>query len=419
MAVTKYTRFRPEDLDDLSLSDLMQELADYLLDSGFQDVYGFNELSDQTLDELRRAILRALMEQGAISTETVERMLEEADSFEESELARMLDRLIERMQNEGFISITPPEGVTAALDPETEGVGDVSDASQSSVRFQLTDKSVDFLGYKSLKDLLGGLGRSSFGQHETKELATGVEVLGSSKRYEFGDTLNLDVSRTLLSAVARKGIGVPLELTYDDLHVHQSEYRSSCATVLMLDCSHSMILYGEDRFTPAKRVTLALAHLIRTQYPGDSLHLVLFHDGAEEVPLSQLASVRVGPFHTNTCEGLRLAREILSRERKDMRQIIMITDGKPSALTLDDGRIYKNPFGLDPLIVDQTFKQVVACRRSGVMINTFMLARDYSLVGFVKKITEIVRGKAYFTTPASLGQYVLMDYVNKKTRMIH
>ena len=180
-----------------------------------------------------------------------------------------------------------------------------------------------------------------------------------------------------------------------------------------------MILYGEDRFTPAKRVTLALAHLIRTQYPGDSLHLVLFHDGAEEVPLSQLASVRVGPFHTNTCEGLRLAREILSRERKDMRQIIMITDGKPSALTLDDGRIYKNPFGLDPLIVDQTFKQVVACRRSGVMINTFMLARDYSLVGFVKKITEIVRGKAYFTTPASLGQYVLMDYVNKKTRMIH
>ena len=204
MAVTKYTRFRPEDLDDLSLSDLMQELADYLLDSGFQDVYGFNELSDQTLDELRRAILRALMEQGAISTETVERMLEEADSFEESELARMLDRLIERMQNEGFISITPPEGVTAALDPETEGVGDVSDASQSSVRFQLTDKSVDFLGYKSLKDLLGGLGRSSFGQHETKELATGVEVLGSSKRYEFGDTLTSTSTSRSTGARARQ-----------------------------------------------------------------------------------------------------------------------------------------------------------------------------------------------------------------------
>ena len=223
----------------------------------------------------------------------------------------------------------------------------------------------------------------------------------------------------LLSAVRRNGLGVPLELQYSDLHVHQSEYRSSCATVLMLDCSHSMILYGEDRFTPAKRVALALSHLIRTQYPGDSLHLVLFHDSAEEVPLSQLARVRVGPFYTNTCEGLRLAQRILARQRKDMRQIVMITDGKPSAITLEDGRIYKNPFGLDPLIVDQTFKEVVACRRSGVLINTFMLARDYSLVGFVKKVTEIVRGKAYFTTPASLGRYVLMDYVNKKTRTLH
>ena len=266
---------------------------------------------------------------------------------------------------------------------------------------------------------MGGLGRASFGQHETKELSTGVELVGSSKPYEFGDTLNLDVSRTLLSAVGREGLGVPLNLSYEDLHVHQAEYRSSCATVLMLDCSHSMILYGEDRFTPAKRVTLALSHLIRTQFPGDRLHLVLFHDSAEEVPLSRLAKVHVGPFHTNTAEGLRLAQEILLRHRSDMRQIIMITDGKPSALTLEDGRIYKNPFGLDPLILDQTFNQVVECRRKGIMINTFMLARDYSLVNFVKKVTEIVQGKAYFTTPAQLGQYVLMDYVKKKTSRIH
>jgi Ca-activated chloride channel family protein len=296
-------------------------------------------------------------------------------------------------------------------------MGDIS--SPRSMRFELTDKSVDFLGFKALKGLLGGLGKANLGQHETKELSTGVEVVGSSKRYEFGDTLNLDVSRTLLSAVRREGLGVPLNLIADDLHVHQAEYRSSCATVLMLDCSHSMILYGEDRFTPAKRVTLALSHLIRTQYPGDRLHLVLFHDSAEEVPLSRLASVHVGPFHTNTAEGLRLAQEILMRQRSDMRQIIMITDGKPSALTLEDGRIYKNPFGLDPLILDQTFEQVVECRRKGIMINTFMLARDYSLVGFVKKLTEIVQGKAYFTTPSQLGQYVLMDYVKRKTSTIH
>ena len=142
----------------------------------------------------------------------------------------------------------------------------------------------------------------------------------------------------------------------------------------MLDCSHSMILYGEDRFTPAKKVAMALSHLIRTQYPGDSLSLVLFHDSAEEVPLSQLARVKVGPYYTNTREGLRLAQRILQRQRKDMKQIVMITDGKPSALTLEDGRIYKNAFGLDPLVVSQTLEEVSKCKRAGVMINTFMLA---------------------------------------------
>jgi len=368
--------------------------------------------------ELQEAILQALLEQGALSQADVERMLSEAENFEDSELARLLNELIERMQEEGYIRVGPANSETALGSMETSELGRV-EPSRGGVKFELTDKTVDFLGFKTLTDLLAGLGKASFGQHETKELATGVEVTGGSKRYEFGDTLNLDISRTLLAAVQRNGLGVPIELTDSDLYVHQSEYRSSCATVVMLDCSHSMILYGEDRFTPAKKVALALSHLIRTQYPGDSLHLVLFHDSAEEVPLSQLARVRVGPFYTNTCEGLKLAQRILARERKDMRQIVMITDGKPSALTLEDGRIYKNPFGLDPLIVDHTFKEVVACRRSGILINTFMLARDYSLVNFVKKVTEIVGGKAYFTTPASLGHYVLMDYVNKKTRTLH
>jgi len=189
--------------------------------------------------------------------------------------------------------------------------------------------------------------------------------------------------------------------------------------VLMLDCSHSMILYGEDRFTPAKRVALALSHLIRTQYPGDSLHLVLFHDSAEEVPLGQLARVQGGPFYTNTREGLRMAQRILTRQKKDMRQIIMITDGKPSALTLEDGRIYKNAFGLDPFVVTETLREVAKCKRAGILINTFMLATDYSLVQFVQKITQMCRGKAYFTTPYTLGQYLLMDYVQGKSRKIH
>ena len=419
MSVTKYSRYRPGLLDDLDLEDLLGQLSDYFLRSGFQDSLGFYQLGDDMMAELQEAILNALLEQGTLSADDVERMLSGAEGFESSELSQLLQEIIERMQQDDYIRITPPRPDASALgNVEQEGQGRV-ERPQNGVRFELTDKTIDFLGFKTLKDLLAGFGKSSFGNHDTKELATGVEVTGSSKAYEFGDTLNVDVSRTLLSAVRRNGLGVPLELQYSDLHVHQSEYRSSCATVLMLDCSHSMILYGEDRFTPAKRVALALSHLIRTQYPGDSLHLVLFHDSAEEVPLSQLARVQVGPFYTNTCEGLRLAQRILARQRKDMRQIVMITDGKPSALTLEDGRIYKNPFGLDPLIVDQTFKEVVACRRAGVLINTFMLARDYSLVGFVKKVTEIVRGKAYFTTPASLGRYVLMDYVNKKTRTLH
>lgn len=416
MPVTKYSRFIPGDLDDLSLEDLVQQLSEYLLGSGFQDMYSFHPLGDHTLSELQDAILNALLEHQMLSRETIEKLLEGAESFEGSELAELLNRIIERMQDEDYIRVSPPN-------PELTAAGAVEPSSlandKSRVRFEVTDKTVDFLGFKTLRDLLGGLGKASFGQHETQELATGVEVVGSSKPYTFGDTLNLDVTRTLMSAVGRNGIGTPIELVPSDLHVHQAEYRSSCATVLMLDCSHSMILYGEDRFTPAKRVALALAHLIRTQYPGDSLHLVLFHDSAEQVPLSKLATVRVGPFYTNTCEGLRLAQRILTRQQKDMRQIIMVTDGKPSALTLEDGSIYKNPFGLDPLVIDQTFQEVFACRRSGILINTFMLARDFTLVGFVKKMTEIVRGKAYFTTPESLGQYVLMDYVNKKTRSVH
>jgi Ca-activated chloride channel family protein len=226
------------------------------------------------------------------------------------------------------------------------------------------------------------------------------------------------VPTTLASALRREGIGVPLALDYPDLHVHQAEYRSSAATVLMLDCSHSMVLYGEDRFTPAKKVALALAHLIRTQYPGDALNVVLFHDTAEEIPLARLAHAQVGPWHTNTAAGLELARRILQGQRKEMRQIVMITDGKPSALTLPDGRVYINSAGLDPKILQATYREVALCRRSGIMINTFMLARDRSLVEFVRKVTEICKGKAYFTTTMTLGQFILLDYMRRKTRRV-
>jgi Ca-activated chloride channel homolog len=402
----RYHQYVPQLWEDLNLEDLVGELADFLLQSGFGREPGDGESAD--LEALREAILDALIRRELLADEDLQKLFDSPD-----DLDQFLDKVVERLLREGYLRMS--EG-RPFEDPT--GEGEVAQPGPP-LRFELTEKGADFLGYRSLRDLLGSLGKSSFGRHDTRDLATGVEASGASKPYEFGDTLNLDVSGTLLSAVAREGLRVPLPVDYQDLRVRQSEYESSCATVVMLDCSHSMILYGEDRFTPAKRVALALSHLLRSQYPGDSLRLVLFHDSAEEVPLSQLAKVQVGPHYTNTCEGLRLAQRILASERKDMKQIVMITDGKPTALTLGEGTIYRNPFGLDPKVISATLKEVANCRRHGILINTFMVAQDYELVAFVKRVTEICRGKAYFTSPFDLGRFVLMDYLNKKVRTVH
>jgi Ca-activated chloride channel family protein len=408
----RYSKYVPDPAGEMSMEDLLGALSDYLLQSGYQN-YMYSDVApeEQTLDDLRRALERALTESDALDEEMRERLQQ---MQMDGTLEDLIEQLIERMEQENYISIDDPH------DPAKQAsVGGQSGEPQQQAKFEITDKSLDFLGFKTLRDLLGSLGRSSFGRHDTRDLATGIEASGASRQYEFGDTLNLDITATLSSAISREGLALPLNIEYSDLQVHQCEYQSSCATVLMLDCSHSMILYGEDRFTPAKKVAMALSHLIRTQYPGDSLSLILFHDSAEEVPLSQLARVKVGPYYTNTREGLRLAQRVLQRQRKDMKQIVMITDGKPSALTLEDGRIYKNAFGLDPLVVSQTLEEVSKCKRAGVMINTFMLASDYGLVQFVQKVTEMCRGKAYFTTPYTLGQYLLMDYMSRKTKTIH
>lgn len=406
----RYSKYVPDPAGELSLEDLLGALSDYLLRSGFEySPYGDPFDGEQTLDQLRRAIEQALLESDALDEEMRER-LEQMQM--DGTLDELINQLIQRMQQEDYITVDEPH------DPSRSSVGGQTGEAQQA-KFEITDKSLDFLGFKTLRDLMGSLGKSSFGRHDTRDMATGIEASGSSRTYEFGDTLNLDITATLSNAIQREGLTVPLNIEYSDLQVHQCEYQSSCATVVMLDCSHSMILYGEDRFTPAKKVAMALSQLIRTQYPGDSLSLVLFHDSAEEVPLSQLARVKVGPYYTNTREGLRLAQRILQRQRKDMKQIVMITDGKPSALTLEDGRIYKNAFGLDPLVVSETLQEVSKCKRAGVMINTFMLASDYGLIQFVQKVTEMCRGKAYFTTPYTLGQYLLMDYMSRKTKTIH
>jgi Ca-activated chloride channel family protein len=430
MRFTTYGKFIPGLADAVNLQSLLDQLGDFLLQSGFAGGPGDwpwwsepGEGEERSLDALREAILKALMESGQLTPEMVKFLRGEStgdpekDRELEAQLAELLDRIVERLMEEGYLNVKEapqmPEGYTPLLGP-----GGQAASAARQVQFNLTEKGMDFLGYKTLKSLLGSIGKSSMGAHETPHLATGVEAEAASKPYEFGDVLNLDVPATLSHAIAREGMKFPLDLEYGDLQVHQSEYRSSAATVLMLDCSHSMILYGEDRFTPAKKVALALTHLIRTQYPGDSLRVVLFHDTAEEIPLAALANAQVGPYHTNTAEGLKLSRRILAGQKKDMKQIIMITDGKPSALTLPNGQVYINSVGLDPRILAATYREVGLCRRNGVMINTFMLARDRALVEFVKQVAQICRGKAYFTNTMTLGQFILMDFLKRRTRRV-
>ena len=411
MKTVRYTKFTGDLAGEMSMHDLLKALSDYLLDSGFQNPFAEFQDLDRTMDDLREALRRAL-EQGDAFDESMQPKIDQMAA--EGRLDELIDKLISRMESENYISTDSSQnpGTVSESAGQTGG-------PQTEARFEVTDKSLDFLGYKTLRDLLGSLGKANLGRHDTRHYATGVETSGGSQPYQFGDTLNLDAGATLKSAIAREGLTLPLNMEYSDLQVHQSEYQSSCATVVMLDCSHSMILYREDRFTPAKRVAMALAHLVRTQYPGDTLSLVLFHDSAEELPISQLARVKVGPYYTNTRAGLQLAQRILQRQRKDMKQIVMITDGKPSALTLPDGRIYKNAFGLDPLVVSETLEEVARCKRQNILINTFMLASDFGLVQFVQKVTQMCKGKAYFTTPDTLGEYLLMDYMQRRMKTIH
>lgn len=447
MKFTRYSKFNGLDVSSLNLGDLMDALSDAVLQSGFDDDYYYTRQrrpQDTSLDALRQAILQALMNQDLLDEQQIAEMLADNDGeYRGSQLEEMLNQIIERLVEEGYLNLKEEPQQQQRKKQKGSGRGEVSDPAPRNIKFEVTEKGLDFLGYKTLKNLLGSFGKSSVGRHDTPQLATGVEAAAASKQYEFGDTINLDVSATLLSAITREGLGVPLNLEYKDLYVQQCDYQSSCATVVMLDCSHSMILYGEDRFTPAKKVALALAHLIRTQYPGDSLKIVLFHDDAEELPMAKLATTQVGPYHTNTAEGLKLARRLLQAQRKEMKQIVMVTDGKPTACFLDSSsmasfsqsfggrarikesegaaagkRLYKNSMGNDPFVMAETFKEVQACRKAGIMINTFMLASDYYLVEFVKQMSAMTNGKAYFANPDNLSQFVLMDFMKRRTSRV-
>jgi len=285
---------------------------------------------------------------------------------------------------------------------------------------RLTGKGERSIRQDALREIFGQLRKSGDGDHRTPVAGVGVDRLPETRSFEFGDaTTDLDAIATISNAI-RRGGGAgsdDIDIGEDDLEVYETEHLSACATVLLLDVSHSMILYGEDRITPAKKVALALTELITTRYPKDDLNVVLFGDDAKEVPLHRLPYVGVGPFHTNTKAGLRMAQAILTQKKVANRQIVMITDGKPSCIW-EGGRLYKNPFGLDPKIVNKTLEEATACRRKGISITTFMVTDDPSLSQFVERFTELNRGRAYFADLEHLGSFVLKDFVrNRKKRV--
>ncbi|MGH7483261.1 MAG: hypothetical protein ACRELV_14000, partial [Longimicrobiales bacterium] len=329
MRFTTYTKYKGGLLDALNLQDLLDRLADFLLDAGFAGGPHHNpwwgvsgDEADRSMEALKEALLRALIESGQLTEEMLAELRGEGEGDEavRQEIADLLDDLVQRLIDEGYLSAQQMPQVPGSATELTPGQGTIDEQARAArqVDFKLTQKGLDFLAYRTLRQLLQALGQASHGSHETAMLATGIESEAVSRQYQFGDTLNLDIPATLTNALKRQDTGVPIDIDYPDLMVHLAEYRSSCATVLMLVVSHSMILYGEDRFTPAKKVALALSHLIRTQYPGDTLHVLTFGDRAEEIPLGELHGAQVGPYHTNTAEGFKLARRILGAQKKDM-----------------------------------------------------------------------------------------------------
>ncbi len=281
---------------------------------------------------------------------------------------------------------------------------------------QLTSTGVRRIRQDALREIFTSLKKAPSGNHEAPYTGTGVDRLSETKKFSFGDQpTNIDLTSTMTNVFRRDGID-EFTLKEEDLEVYETEHQTTCATVLMIDISHSMILYGEDRITPAKQVALALSELIMTRFPKDYLALVAFGDDAKLMSINELPFLTVGPYHTNTKAGLQLARNLLRRKGNANKQIFMVTDGKPSAIFEPSGKLYKNSFGLDPKIVNKTLDEAVACRREKVTITTFMVARDPYLINFVEELTKANQGRAYYSSLNTLGEFVFVDYIRNRRK---
>jgi len=289
------------------------------------------------------------------------------------------------------------------------------DAETGAVR--ITAKTERGLRERSLEEIFSQLRKSGRGGHKTPHTGAGDERLTETRGYRFGDDLgHLDVTGTLSNAFRRAGLG-DFSLEEEDVEVFETDHLTSVATVLMIDLSHSMVLYGEDRITPARKTAMALAELITTRYPKDTLDIVAFGNDAWEVEIKDLPYLQVGPFHTNTRAGLQRARQILRRRKNRNKQVFMITDGKPSA-HFEAGRLYKNSYGLDRKIVNKVLDEAAVCRREGIRITTFMIARDPYLQQFVRQLTETNHGRAYYASLDDLGGFLFEDYVRNRRKRV-
>ena len=282
----------------------------------------------------------------------------------------------------------------------------------------ITAKTERAIRQTALENIFGNLNKSGAGNHKTKASGQGDELTGEFRSYHFGDSLEkISLTESLKNAQINHGIG-EFELTEDDLVVEDTQYKSQMSTVLMIDISHSMILYGEDRITPAKKVAMALAELITTRYPKDTIDILVFGNDAWSISIKDIPYLKVGPYHTNTVAGLQLAMDILRRKRNTNKQIFMITDGKPSCVREKDGTYYMNSNGLDPYVTEKCYTQAAQARKLHIPITTFMIARDPYLQQFVYKFTEANQGKAFYTGLRGLGEMIFQDYeTNRKKRL--
>lgn len=313
-----------------------------------------------------------------------------------------IDDFIEELKEKGYIR--------EELRPDGSGDGEGN--------LKITEKTERALRRRALDQIFGKLKRSGAGNHKTKYTGRGDEQAGEYRSYQFGDPVErISVTESLRNAQVNHGIG-DFHLTENDLVIEETTYKAQMSTVLMIDISHSMILYGEDRITPAKKVAMALSELITTRYPKDTLDILVFGNDAWPIKIKDLPYLQVGPYHTNTVAGLQLAMDMLRRKRNTNKQIFMITDGKPSCLQLPDGRYYKNSAGLDPHIVGKCYTMARQARKLHIPITTFMIAQDPYLMQFVDNFTAANQGKAFYTGIKGLGEMIFTDYENNRRKRL-